>query len=758
MTPPVFGASVRRVEDPRLIRGAGRYVDDVQPAGCLHAVFLRSHLAHATIAGLNLDAARNAPGVVAVWSAADFEDLEPLEIEAPVHDRPLPERRVLAVGRTRYVGEALAMLVAESRELAGDALELIELELDPLPVVTDMEQALAKNAALLYPDFGTNLAFGKESKHGQVKRAFDRAEVIVKERLVNQRLIPSALEPRGVLAWLDNGRLTIELSSQSAYGVREAIAASLGIDEADLRVIVEDVGGGFGSKGGCVGEEIAVAAAAARLKRPVKWIEERSENCAGTWHGWGQVQDVELAAQRDGTVLAVRSRVMADMGAHLEPYSAFVPTVVAELQTGCYRIPASQNTLLAVYTNATPTGPYRGAGRPEAAFLIERMMDRLAGELDLDPVEVRLRNFVRPSDFPYTNAAGSTYDSGNYQASLQRLIDLADYPGLRRAQATAREQGRLQGIGISTYVEEAAGFAEDRATARLELDGTVTVITGSTPHGQGHQTTWAQLAADAFGVAFEQVRVLYGDTDQPAYAVGTFGSRSAAISGAAVHEGAVRLKRKVRALAAAAFEAATADIVVTDGRLHVRGVPSRFMALKDVAEWAAGAGRTDELAVKASFDPPDTVFPFGAHLAYVEVDRETGAVKVLRYVAVDDCGPVINPMIVDGQLHGAIAQGLAQALYEGVVYDQDGQLLTGNLTTYLLPTAADLPTFETDRTETPTPHNPMGVKGIGEGGTTGSTPAVANAVLDALRPLGIRQLDMPLTPLRIWEAITKGGK
>src|SRR5213082_756894 len=753
MTPPVFGASVRRVEDPRLIRGAGRYVDDVQPPGCLHAVFLRSHLAHATISRLNLDEAKKAPGVVTAWSATDFEDLQPLEIEAPVDDTPLPERRVLAVGRARYVGEAVAMLVAESRELANDALELIELELDPLTVVMDMEQALAEDAALLYPEFGTNLAFRKESKHGQVKRAFDRAAVIVKERLINQRLIPSALEPRGALAWIDNGRLTIELSSQSAYGVREAVAASLRIDEADVRVIVEDVGGGFGSKGGCVGEEIAVAAAARRLNRPVKWIEERSENCAGTWHGRGQVQDVELAAQRDGTVLAVRSRVMADMGAHLEPYSAFVPTVVAELQTGCYRIPASQNTLLAVYTNATPTGPYRGAGRPEAAFLIERMMDRLAGELDLDPVEVRLRNFVRPSDFPYTNAAGSTYDSGNYQASLKRLVELADYSGLRRAQRTAREAGRLQGIGISTYVEEAAGFAEDRATVRLEPDGTITVITGSTPHGQGHQTTWAQLAADAFGLAFDQVRVLYGDTDQPAYAVGTFGSRSAAISGAAVHEGAVRLKRKVRALAAAAFEAATADIVVTDGRLHVRGVPSRFMALKDVAEWAAGAGRTDELAVKASFDPPDTVFPFGPHLAYVEVDPETGSVKVLRYVAVDDCGPVINPMIVDGQIHGAIAQGLAQALYEGVVYDQDGQLLTGNLTTYLLPTAADLPTFETDRTETPTPHNPMGVKGIGEGGTTGSTPAVANAVLDALRPLGIRQLDMPLTPFRIWGAV-----
>ena len=753
MTPPVFGASVRRVEDPRLIRGAGRYVDDVQPADCLHAVFARSHLAHATIARLDLEAAKNAPGVVAAWSAADFEDLEPLEIEAPVDNTPLPARRVLAAGRTRYVGEAVAMLIAESRELAVDALEQIDLELDPLPVVTDMEGALAKDAALLYPEFGTNLAFGKESKHGQVKRAFDRAAVLVKERLINQRLIPSALEPRGALAWIDNGRLTIELSSQSAYGVRDAVAASLRIDEADVRVIVEDVGGGFGSKGGCVGEEIAVAAAARRLNRPVKWIEERSENCAGTWHGRGQVQDVELAAQRDGTVLAVRSQVLADMGAHLEPYSAFVPTVVAELQTGCYRIPASQSTLRAVYTNATPTGPYRGAGRPEAAFLIERMMDRLAGELDLDPVEVRLRNFVRPSDFPYTNAAGSTYDSGNYQASLKRLVELADYPGLRRAQRTAREGGRLQGIGISTYVEEAAGFAEDRATVRLEPDGTITVITGSTPHGQGHQTTWGQLAADAFGLPFDKVRVLYGDTDQPAYAVGTFGSRSAAISGAAVHEGAVRLKRKVRALAAAAFEAATADIVVTDGRVHVRGVPTRFMTLTDIAEWAASADRTDELAVKASFDPPDTVFPFGAHLAYVEVDAETGSVKLIRYVAVDDCGPVINPMIVDGQLHGAIAQGVAQALYEGVVYDRDGQLLTGNLTTYLLPTAADLPEFETDRTETPTPHNPMGVKGIGEGGTTGSTPAVVNAVMDALRPLGIHQLDMPLTPFRIWGAI-----
>ena len=731
----------------------GRYVDDVNPAGCLHAVFLRSHLAHATISRLDLDRARQAPGVVAAWTAADFEDVEPLEIESPDEEAGSPERRPLAVDRVRHAGEAVAMVIAESLPEAKDALESIDLELDPLPAVVDLEKALEADAALLYPEFKSNIAFQQESKHGQIKRAFDRADVVVRERLVNQRLIPSPIEARGALAWVEAGRLTVRVSSQSVYGSREQIAASLGLEEDDVHVIVEDVGGGFGSKGACIGEEIAVAAAARRLGRPVKWVEERSENCAGTWQGRGQLQEVELAAQKDGTILGVRSRVLADMGAHLEPYTAFVPTVVAELQTGCYRIPASQNTLLAVYTNKTPTGPYRGAGRPEAAFLIERMVDRLAAELEIDPVEIRLRNFVRAQEFPYTNAAGSTYDSGDYAAALRRLVELAGYEKLRAAQAEARRQGRLLGIGISTYVEEAAGFAEDRATARLESDGTLTVITGSTPHGQGHETTWAQLAADAFEIPFERVRVVYGDSDKPAYAVGTYGSRSAAISGAAVHAGAVKLKRRVRELAASAFEAAPADIVISDGHLQVRGVPSRSMTLKDVAEWAVNAGKQDRLAVAAAFDPPGTVFPFGAHLAHVEVDRETGSVKLLRYFAVDDCGPVINPMIVDGQLHGAIAQGLAQALYEGVEYDDEGQLLTGNFTTYLLPSAADLPAFETDRTVTPTPHNPMGVKGIGEGGTTGSTPAVVNAVMDALRPLGIKQLDMPLTPHKIWEAI-----
>jgi len=756
---PVFGTSVRRVEDPRLISGKGRYVDDLQPPGCLHAAFLRSHLAHAIIARLNLDPARGAAGVVAVWSAADFADVKPLEIDAPTDEVNLPEVRVLASDRVRHVGEALAMVVAESREVARDALELIELELDPLPAVTDLERAVQEDAPLLYPEFDTNVAFRKQTKHGPIKNAFDRAAVIVKERLVNQRLIPSALETRGALAWLDGGRLTVELSSQAAYGARESIASSLGLDEDDVRVIVEDVGGGFGSKGACVGEEIAVAAAARWLGRPIKWIEDRSENCAATRHGRGQLQEVELAAQRDGVVLGIRSRVLGDLGAYPAPYGMFVPTTVAELQTGCYRIPASQNTLLAVYTNATPTGPYRGAGRPEAGFLIERMMDRLADELELDPAEVRRRNFVAKSEFPYSNAAGTTYDSGDYQASLDRLLEMADYSQLRQAQAKARREGRLQGIGLATYIEEAGGFGKDEVTAQLEIDGTVTLITGSTPHGQGHQTTWAQLAADAFGIALDQVRVLYGDTDQPAYAVGTYGSRSASISGVAAQRGARRLKKRVRELAAAALEAAPADIVASDGRLQVRGVPSRSMMLKDVAAWATAAHRADQLSVRASFDPTGPTYTFGAHLAHVEVDRETGSVNVMRYLAVDDCGTVINPMIVEGQMHGAIAQGLAQALYEGVVYDdKDGQLLTGNLATYLLPTAADLPVFETARTVTPSPNNPMGVKGMGEGGTIASTPAVVNAVMDALRPLGIKNIDMPLSPFRVWAAISSSRR
>ena len=750
---PVFGASVRRVEDPRLLTGRGRYVDDLRPQGLLHAVFVRSQVAHARIVRLDLGPAAASAGVVAAWSAAELEDIDPLDIETPVDDMSVPERRVLARDRVRHFGEAVAMLVAESPSQARDAAERVELDLDPLPVVVDVEAAMAEDAPLLYPELKSNVAFRSESKHGPIKRSFDRAAVVVRQRLRNQRLIPLSIEPRGVIAWWDGERLTLQVSSQAPHNVREQIASCLGLDEDQVRVLVHDVGGGFGSKGGCLGEEVGVAVAARRLGRPVKWIEERWENCAATYHGRGQVQEVELAADRDGTVLGIRSRILAEMGAHLEPFTAFVPTGTPDLQTGCYRIPASQNSLVAVYTNTTPTGPYRGAGRPEAAYLIERMMDMLATELDLDPAEVRRRNFVEKSEFPYRNASGVTYDSGDYATALERLLQLSGYRELRTAQAEARRGGRLQGIGLSTFIESAAGFGTDRATARLENDGSLTVITGSTPHGQGHETTWAQIAAQQFGVPIDRVRVLFGDTDAPAYAVGTFGSRSAAVSGAAVHVSMTALKKRVLELAAQAFEAAPADMVLEDARLSVRGVPARTMTLEQVAGWAAENGRASDLAVESEFDPPGSVFPFGAHLAQVEVDPQTGGVSLLRYVAVDDCGNVINPLIVDGQIHGGLAQGIAQALFEEALFDESGQLLTGNLTTYLVPSAADLPMFETDRTVTPTPNNPMGVKGIGEGGTIGSTPAVANAVMDALRPLGIRHLDMPLSPFRIWDAI-----
>lgn len=716
-------------------------------------MFLRSYVAHGIIRRIDVKAAQHAPGVIAVWTANDLSDIEPLEIEEPIEGVPTPERRVLAVDRVRHSGEAVAMLVAESLAQARDAVELIELDIEPLPAVIGVERALEENAPILYPEFGSNVAFRQQRRRGAVKRAFDQAEVVVRRRLVNQRLIPAALEPRGAMAWAEEGRLLVRISTQSAYGVRETIAQCLGMKEDRIRILVEDVGGGFGSKGGTLGEEIAVAAAARRLQRPVKWVEERSENCAVTWHGRGQIQQAELAAMRDGTVLAVRSQIVADMGAHLEPFSAFVPTITPDLQTGCYRIAASRSSVTGVYTNAAPTGPYRGAGRPEAIFLIERMMDQLAAELDMDPIELRLKNFVQPSEFPYTNAYGLTYDSGDYPAALRRMVDLSGYRELRAEQKRGRAQGRLLGIGIAAFVEVAAGAPADEATVRLERDGTLTVITGSTPHGQGHQTTWAQIAAEKFGVDVDRVHVVFGDTDQPAYAVGTFGSRSAAVSGATVFTTADKLATQLRSLAASAIEAAAADIVLKDGTLQVRGVPSRAMTLEQVATWAVDQRREPDLTATEEFDPPDNVFPFGAHLAYVEIDRETGGVTVRRYLAVDDCGRVINPMIVEGQVHGAIAQGLAQALYEGVEYDADGQLLTGNLTTYLLPTAADLPMFETDRMETPSPHNPMGVKGIGEGGTIAATPAVANAVMDALRPLGIEDLDMPLTPLKIWQAI-----
>jgi carbon-monoxide dehydrogenase large subunit len=743
---------VRRVEDPRLVSGAGTYVDDRQPAGLVHALFFRSYLANAVIRRLDVTGARRAPGVLAAWTDADLRGLGSIAVEAPEEAAFVPERRPLANGHVHHVGEPLAVVIAETRQQARDAIDQIEVDLEPLPAVADIESAAAPDAPLVYPEAPGNVAFTIRKKRGAVAAAFKKADVVVRQRLHNQRLIPMAMETRAALATMNGTRLTVEISSQATHSVRADLAEGLRMDPADIRVIVPEVGGGFGSKGGLYSEELVVAEAARRLKRPVKWIEDRTENCSGTWHGRGHVQEVELAAMRDGTVLAIRSQILADLGS-LAGFGAMVPLGTVDMLTGCYRIPAVESTLTGVFTNTTPTSAYRGAGRPEATFLIERMMDLLARDVGLDPADVRKHNFIAREAFPYRNAAGTTYDSGDYPAALDRLLAMADYPRLRREQAAARQAGRLHGIGLAAYVDIGGGGPADRSAVHLELDGSLTVYTGSTPHGQGHETTWAQLAADEFGLPMERVRVRHGDSDQPAYAQGTWGSRSAATSGAAVLNGTRTLKRQVVGLAAAALEAAEADLIVEDARVPVRGVPSRALSLERLAGWALSQGREAELHASEEFDAPDFVFPFGAHLAVVEVDRETGRVQILRYLAVDDCGVVINPMIVEGQVHGGTTQGIAQALLEEATFGPDGQLLTGNLTTYLMPAAPDVPRFELDRTVTPTPRNPIGAKGIGESGTLAAPPTIVNAVMDALSPLGIRHLDMPLTPQKVWEAI-----
>jgi carbon-monoxide dehydrogenase large subunit len=752
MAPPTFGRAVRRVEDPRLVTGAGTYVDDRQPAGLVHAAFFRSYLANAVIRRLDVTEARGAPGVLAVWTDADLRELGAMATGAPEDAAFVPERRPLANGRVHHVGQPVAVVIAESRQQARDAIDRIEMDLEPLPAVAGIETAVAPSAPLVYPEAPGNVAFTIRKKRGAVAAAFKKAEVVVRQRLHNQRLIPMAMETRGALATMDGTRLTVEISSQAPHSVRADLAEGLRMDPEDVRVIVPEVGGGFGSKGGLYSEELVVAEAARRLKRPVKWIEDRTENCSGTWHGRGQVQEVELAALRDGTVLALRAQILADMGS-LAGFGAEVPLGTVDMMTGCYRIPALEGTLTGVFTNATPTSAYRGAGRPEATYLIERMMDLLAVELGRDPAEIRKHNFIDPQAFPFRNPAGTTYDSGDYAAALDRLLAMADYPRLRREQAGARRAGRLHGIGLAAYVDIGGGGPADRSAVHLEMDGSLTVYTGSTPHGQGHETTWAQLAADVFGLPLERVRVRHGDTDHPAYALGTWGSRSAATSGAAVLNGTRTLKRQVVGLAAAALEAAEADLVAEDGRVLVRGVPSRALSLERLAAWARSQGREAELRAHEEFNSPDYVFPFGAHLAVVEVDRDTGRVQILRYLAVDDCGVVINPMIVDGQVHGGTAQGIAQALFEEATFSPDGQLLTGNLTTYLVPTAPDVPRFELDRTVTPTPRNPIGAKGIGESGTLAAPPTIVNAVMDALSSLGVRHLDMPLTPEKVWAAI-----
>jgi carbon-monoxide dehydrogenase large subunit len=750
----ILGHAVRRREDPRLITGAGRFVDDLQQDHSLHVTFVRSALAHATIRAVDVAAATAAPGVVAVFTAAD------VGLPARVGFQMVPEvfaRPPLADERVRFVGEPVALVVAETPQAAADAAQLVGLDLEPLEVVVDAEAARHAGSVLLFPAHGSNIA-GHFAPGGDID-VLAGAEITIRGRFVNQRLAPVPMEPEAILVVPGAGRLTVWVTSQTPFGLRAEIASSLGMAESDIRVVVGDMGGGFGAKAGARPELIVVAAVARKLARPVKWIETRSENLVGMTHGRGQVQHVELGATRDGRLVGLRARVVADVGAY-PGIASFLPFLTGQMSSGVYAIPGIDYEAHCVVTNTTPLGAYRGAGRPEAAAMVERAMDMLAAELDIDPVELRRRNLIPPEKFPHTTKGGATYDSGEYERALDKLLEISAYHELRSEQARRREHGdRLQlGIGLSVYVEVTAmGIGPEWGAVRIETDGTATVRCGTTSFGQGHETSLAQIAAEQLGLPLDSVRLIHSDTDAVERGTGTVGSRSMQHGGSAVHQAAREVRHKARDLASHLLEASPDDIVFLAGTVGVAGVPERSLSWASLAAAAANRemlpdGMEPGLAAETDF-AGDGSYPFGAHCAVVEVDVETGDARLTRFFAVDDCGRIINPLLAEGQVHGGIAQGVGQALLEEVVFDDQGSPRTASLLDYLIPSIGEIPQVVTATTETLSPNNPLGAKGVGESGTIGSTPAVQNAVVDALSHLGIRHIDMPLTPERVWAAL-----
>ncbi|MBI4636359.1 MAG: molybdopterin-dependent oxidoreductase [Candidatus Rokubacteria bacterium] len=762
--PRFVGSEVKRLEDPRLLRGQAQYVDDLTLSGLVHGLVLRSPHAHARIVRLDAGRAAEQPGVCAVFTARDLEGhMQPKPLILAPPNTKNPPRLALAQDRVRCVGDPVAFVVALDRAIARDAAELIEVEYDPLPAALDPEAALAPGAPQVYPEAPGNIAYEHAWSSGDVDAAFGRAHRVVRLRLVNQRLAAVPLEPRGSVAQWQADSLTFWTSTQGAHKTRSLLAETLGVPEHAIRVIAPDVGGGFGVKFGLYDEEVLTAFAARRLGRPVKWIETRSESMVATFHGRGIVHVGELAVASDGTFLGLRVTGVGDMGAHLEGFTCLPPILCGRLVTGAYRIPAASYAVRAAFTHKAPTGPYRGAGRPEAAYLIERLVDTAARELSIDPVEIRKKNFVRDGDFPFKSPSGLTYDSGRYALTLERALAILGYEAFRQEQARAWTEGRYLGVGLSTFVETAstgpsrtgALAAHEYGSVRVEASGRVTALTGTSPHGQGTATTLAQIVADALGVTPEDVTVLHGDTAIVPMGFGTGGSRAATVGGTAILQAALTVREKAMRIAAHLLEAAAADLEFDAGRFHVRGLAEKGITLAEIARVAhRGAqlppGMDPGLEAARVWDPPDFTIPFGVYVAVVEVAPETGEVKLRRFIGVDDVGNVLNPMLLEGQLHGGIAQGVAQALLEEIVYDETGQLLSGSLMDYAVPKADDLLAFELDRTVTPTPVNPLGAKGVGEAGCVGAPQAVVNAVVDALRPLGVSHIDMPLRPEKVW--------
>ena len=777
----LFGAKIKRREDPRLITGKATYTDDLQPAGLTYAQIVRSPHAHARIKRIDVEAARRLPGVIAVFTGQDLQGkINPIPTAwlIPNSDLKTPPHPALAVDVVRYAGDGVAVVVAADRYTARDAAGLVRVEYEPLPAIVDQRKATEQGAPQIHPDVPGNLAFkwalGNAEATAAAFKDAARDGVVLSQRFTNQRLIPNAIETRAVVAQYNSGsgELTVWYTTQNPHIARFLMSVVTGIPEHKVRIIAPEVGGGFGSKIPFYADEAIVAFCAKATGRPVKWTEDRRENYQSTIHGRDHITDLEVAARRDGTITALRGKTWANLGAYLSTAAPGVPTILHGLMlTGCYRIPNLEYVVYGVFTNTTPVDAYRGAGRPEATYLIERIVDLVAAKLNLDPAEIRRKNFIPADKFPYTTAEGLSYDSGNYGPALDKALAMVEYTRLREEQKRAPKGSRRLGIGLSTYVEicglgpsavaGAVGFQGglwESAVVRMHPTGKATVFTGASPHGQGEETTFAQIVAEELGLPIDDIDVVHGDTAQIPMGWGTYGSRTTVVGGAALVLAARRVREKATKIAAHMLEAAEKDIVFDQGRFHVRGSPDRAKTIQDVTlqaylAWNLPQGVEPSLEASAFYDPSNFTFPFGTHVAVVEVDAETGQVELKRYIAVDDCGRVINPLIVDGQVHGGLVQGIAQALCEGAAYSPDGQLLTGTMADYAVPKAHMFPRFATDRTETPSPHNPLGVKGVGETGTIASTPAIVNAVVDALRSYGITHLDMPLTPERIWNAV-----
>jgi carbon-monoxide dehydrogenase large subunit len=770
------GRAMRRKEDPRLITGKGRYIDDISLPGTLWAAFVRSPEAHAKIVSIDASAAKQRPGVHAVFTGEDLTDLAgplPCAWVPPGVEVENPEHWPLAKGTVNHVGDPVAVVLGDDRYAVVDATEDVIVEYESLPAITDPEAAIA-GGPFVHEQLGTNQVHEWSLSGGDLNAGFAEADVIVERRVVNHRIAGAPIEPRGVLADYRAGSLTLWTATQVPHFVRLFLAILLGISEERVRVIAPEVGGGFGAKLQVYGEEILCAWASRKLDRPVKWIETRTENMAVTHQGRDQIANVRMGAKRDGTITAFHVKILADFGAYNMLLTPLIPSLGAFVMGGVYKIPAVQTDIVGVFTNKCPTDAIRGAGRPEATHMIEVTLDQVAHELGIDRLEIRRKNFIPKEDFPAAVATGVIYDSGDYPKALDKLLEHVDVAAIEREREELKAKGIYRGIGFCTYTE-ICGLAPSRITGpngvgvqaggwesamvRVHNTGTVTVYTGSSGHGQGHETVFAQITADRLGVDPESVEVIHGDTGTGPEGRNTYGSRSLAVGGEAIAKSANKIAEKCKAVVAHQLEAALEDIEVHDGKFSVRGSPDKGLTLAEIA----GAvyinevpdGMEPGLEETTFYDPENFVFPFGAHACVVDIDGETGKTRVVRYVAVDDCGNGINPLLIDGQVHGGIVHGIGQALYERVHYDEDGQLVTGTFVDYALPTAAELPSFETDRTVTPSPVNSLGAKGVGEAGTIASSAAVTNAVIDALRPLGVDYINMPLSPMRIWEAISQ---